>query len=85
MRMSQPQFAGLLNVSPLTVSRWELGRAKPDGAALTLLVMLEQRFRQNDARVNQQNWDNIKSLIGVTAVGVALAAVIEAVFGKGSK
>lgn len=85
MRMSQPQFAGLLGVSPLTVSRWELGRAKPEGSALTLLIALQDQIRQRDAWVQQQNWENIKGLIGVTAAGVALAALLEALFGKGRK
>jgi putative transcriptional regulator len=42
LNVSQPVFAGLLNV-PLTTARsWEQGRRKPSGAALRLLDIARQ-------------------------------------------
>jgi putative transcriptional regulator len=42
LNVSQPVFAGLLNV-PLTTARsWEQGRRKPSGAALRLLDLARQ-------------------------------------------
>jgi len=37
MRLSQPVFAHLLNVSPETVKSWEQGKNYPAGAAARLL------------------------------------------------
>ena len=39
-KMSQPEFASLLNVKPPTVRSWEQGQREPDGAAARLLEIL---------------------------------------------
>jgi putative transcriptional regulator len=39
-RMSQPEFASVLNVKTTTVRAWEQGRRNPDGAAARLLEIL---------------------------------------------
>lgn len=41
LRLSQPVFAAVLNVSPETVKKWEQGTREPDGAALRLLELAE--------------------------------------------
>ena len=43
LALSQPLFAAALNVSPETVRAWEQGKRHPDGAALRLLQLTEQR------------------------------------------
>ena len=43
IRVSQPVFAHFLNVSPKLVQAWEGGTRRPDGAALVLLRLAEQR------------------------------------------
>jgi putative transcriptional regulator len=45
MRLSQPVFAGILNVSPETVRAWEQGKRSPEGAALRLLEVTEHHPR----------------------------------------
>lgn len=42
MRLSQPVFANLLNVSPETVKSWEQGKNYPAGAAARLLQIAEK-------------------------------------------
>ena len=42
LKLSQPVFAGALNVSPETVRAWEQGKRRPDGAALRLLQVAER-------------------------------------------
>lgn len=42
MRLSQPVFADVLNVSTETVRAWEQGKRVPDGAALRLLELAEE-------------------------------------------
>ncbi|MBI2519526.1 MAG: helix-turn-helix domain-containing protein [Bdellovibrio sp.] len=39
-KMSQPEFASLLNVKPPTIRSWEQGQREPDGAAARLLEIL---------------------------------------------
>lgn len=41
LKLSQPVFAKLLNVSPETVKAWEQGKRVPDGAAVRLLEVVE--------------------------------------------
>lgn len=40
--VSQPVFAGMLNVSGSTVRAWEQGAREPDGPSLRLLQVVEQ-------------------------------------------
>lgn len=42
-KASQAAFAAYLNTSPSTVQMWERGRAKPSGASLKLLNLVEQK------------------------------------------
>lgn len=42
MRLSQPVFAKLLNVSPRTVQAWEQGKPPVNGSALRLLDMIKK-------------------------------------------
>ena len=41
LRLSQPVFAGMLNVSSSTVQAWEQGVRAPEGASLRLLEVAE--------------------------------------------
>jgi putative transcriptional regulator len=41
LKVSQPVFAGMLNVSNSTVQAWEQGVREPDGASLRLLEIAE--------------------------------------------
>lgn len=41
LKVSQPVFAGMLNVSSSTVQAWEQGVREPDGASLRLLEIAE--------------------------------------------
>lgn len=43
LNVSQPVFAGMLNVSSSTVQAWEQGVRVPDGASLRLLEIAECR------------------------------------------
>ena len=43
LNLSQPLFAAALNVSSETIKAWEQGKRVPDGAALRLLQLAEQR------------------------------------------
>ena len=42
-KVSQPIFARYLNVSKSSVSQWETGAKRPDGAALKLLSLVKKR------------------------------------------
>ena len=42
-KVSQPVFARYLNVSKSSVSQWEIGEKKPDGAALNLLDLVRRK------------------------------------------
>lgn len=42
LKVSQPVFAGMLNVSSSTVQAWEQGVREPDGASLRLLEIAEK-------------------------------------------
>ena len=42
-KVSQPVFARYLNVSKSSVSQWETGAKKPDGAALKLLSLVKRK------------------------------------------
>jgi len=37
LNVSQPVFAAMMNIPPVTAASWERGRRKPTGAALRLL------------------------------------------------
>jgi putative transcriptional regulator len=52
LRVSQPAFAGMLNVSNSTVRAWEQGVREPDGPTLRLLEVAEM----NPAVL----WDNFR-------------------------
>lgn len=43
LRVTQPVFAGLLNVSPSTVRAWEQGAKSPQGPTRRLLEMAERQ------------------------------------------
>lgn len=43
MTVSQAVFASLLNTSPSTVQKWEIGQKRPTGTALKLLHLVQQR------------------------------------------
>ena len=45
LRLSQPVFAAALNVSAMTMKKWEQGTREPDGAALRLLELVEEHPR----------------------------------------
>ncbi len=42
LKLSQPEFAALLNVPTVTAISWEKGRRKPSGAALRLLQIAKR-------------------------------------------
>lgn len=53
LKVSQPVFAGMLNVSSSTVQAWEQGVREPDGASLRLLEIAEHHPATLLARVVQ--------------------------------
>ncbi len=44
--IDQADFALLMGISPVTVWRWEKGKAGPEGAALTLLELFRDHRRE---------------------------------------
>jgi putative transcriptional regulator len=42
-KVSQPIFAKCLNISPVTVKKWEQGEKRPSGSALKLLNLIAER------------------------------------------
>lgn len=42
-KVTQPEFAKLLSISPSTVAKWETGNKKPTGTALKLLTLIERK------------------------------------------
>lgn len=42
-RISQSVFASILNTSPSTIQKWEIGRKQPTGTALKLLHLVQKR------------------------------------------
>ena len=42
-KVTQPEFAKLLSISPSTVAKWETGNKKPTGTALKLLTLMERK------------------------------------------
>lgn len=42
-KVTQPEFAKLLSISPSTVAKWETGNKKPSGLALKLLNLIERK------------------------------------------
>lgn len=40
--LSQAEFAACINISPRTLQEWEQGRAKPTGAAVSLLKIVDE-------------------------------------------
>lgn len=43
LHVSQTVFAAVLNISPSTVQKWEIGDKKPSGASLKLLNLIERK------------------------------------------
>jgi DNA-binding transcriptional regulator YiaG len=46
--LSQPKFAGLVNVSLRSVQAWEQGQRRPDGAATALFFLLKKHKQVAD-------------------------------------
>lgn len=42
-KVTQPEFAKLLNISSSTVAKWETGNKNPQGTALKLLNLIERK------------------------------------------
>ncbi len=42
-KVSQPIFAKCLNISPVTIKKWEQGEKHPSGSALKLLNLIAER------------------------------------------
>ena len=42
-KVTQPEFAKLLSISPSTVAKWETGNKKPTGLALKVLNLIERK------------------------------------------
>ncbi|WP_375496280.1 helix-turn-helix domain-containing protein [uncultured Nostoc sp.] len=42
-QVSQAVFARILNISPSTVQKWEIGQKRPSGASLKLLHLVKNR------------------------------------------
>lgn len=81
--LTRAQFAFALSTTEPTVWRWEAGLAKPEGAAAALLNALEQQTTQ----IKPQ--ENLGEIIGQVAMGaaagVALLALLVAIFGGAKK
>ncbi|MBP9723086.1 MAG: helix-turn-helix domain-containing protein [Gammaproteobacteria bacterium] len=42
-KVTQPEFAKILGVSPSTIAKWETGNKKPSGLALKILNLIEKK------------------------------------------
>ena len=42
-KVTQPEFAKILSVSPSTIAKWETGNKKPSGLALKVLNLIERK------------------------------------------
>jgi putative transcriptional regulator len=42
-KVSQPEFAKLIGISPSTIAKWETGNKKPSRPALKLLSLIERK------------------------------------------
>ena len=42
-KVTQPEFARILSVSPSTIAKWETGNKKPSGLALKVLNLIERK------------------------------------------
>lgn len=78
--MSQARFAQELGTSEITVNRWENNHAHPEGAAARWLCILDQRVR---AYERKHSPDVLGDIVRGAAVGLAIIAVMDALFGKG--
>ena len=75
--LTQVQFAQLLGVHPLTVSKWERGLLAPTSHQIALL----DSFRR--ARAAQKDiGGEVANLLVTAGVAFALFAVLKAAFGK---
>lgn len=80
--LTQVQFAQVLGVHPLTVSRWEREHGTPpDGAAAQLLKMLELRGRK---RVEPDAMEPVLAALAANASVKALGLLVSAML-KGVK
>ena len=52
--LSQPDFAALLGIDPITVSRWERGVAKPSRLALGRLEALAKRRQRRGSKTRRE-------------------------------
>jgi putative transcriptional regulator len=43
VKVTQPEFAKILSVSPSTIAKWESGNKKPSGLALKILNLIEKK------------------------------------------
>jgi putative transcriptional regulator len=71
MRLNQVQFAQLLGIHPITVSKWERGESNPTAYQATLL----EHFRT--AAKDQKVRDSVGGVLVGMGVGVALALLLK--------
>ena len=80
LSLTQTQFAQVLGVHPLTVSRWERDEVHPDGATAQLLRVIEARSRGRQPSEGEK-----AMLLTAVATGAAiggLVALLAWLFGK---
>ena len=64
--LSQPQFANLFGVHPMTVSKWERDLLRPTDYQLALMVEFEKAAKRKE----------VTDAIGAVLVGAGIAAAL---------
>lgn len=65
LRLDPSEFARLVGVDTRTVTRWELGTARPTGASEAVLAALDEKLRKDPAGADEL----IAFLVGAVAFG----------------
>lgn len=76
---TQSQFARVLGVHPLTVSRWERGQVAPDGPTALLLETMDKRTR--DQKPPPTLADDVLKALAVGAAVAGLVCLLAILFG----
>jgi len=69
--MSQVQFAQVVGVHPMTISKWERGEVNPDGPAAHLMEAL---YQQTDSRPLEPS--AVEEVLKAVATGIAVAGLV---------
>jgi DNA-binding XRE family transcriptional regulator len=77
--LSQAQLGKVLGVHPLTVSKWERGAAKPEGATAQLFRVIGRRIEEQPPPPDTK--ETILAALAGPSAGAGLEALLETLFG----